>query len=558
MRDRHLILICILSFLAVTSSFAKELYVSQSGLGLQNGSDVNNSGSLAWVNNSMNWNGDSGTILPGDEVHLVGTFSGALTLLGSGSLGNPITIVFEPGANFTAACWPPTGAINLNSQSNIVIDGGLNGLIQNTHNGTGMATNSSVGIGGLVYFGTIQNVTITNIYRKTKGVLDDSRQGYPISVYGSSITVSNCTLSDGDCGISYSAQLSAQSNYFVLSNRIFNCNHSAQIGMGNSHCLLSNVVFANNYLDRWDVWDCPGNTAIHLDGIWIWNNTYDTSSILDGVKIYGNKFGGYVGTRTTSSLAFYIYNGRYQLRNVFIFNNQFQCYAPGSWGGGFVATVGSNVWVFNNTVIGTYSNGVIYGGRFIIGQDAAYCYNNLMVYGSGLQLTAASSNVVSSSNSGANTENILTNYFPNVWTDYNVFADGGNDLAQFGCEYDQAASASTWISGNITGLANWQSWIGNNRGMLIPIWNTAHADPHSTTSMPTFVNGTYIPATTDRAARGRGTNLTFLFNSIGVAPTDLNGSPRPAAGAWTIGAYQGPAGTKVLSPPTGLRLVNPN
>jgi hypothetical protein len=517
---------------------AESIYVSQNGSGSQDGKDVSNTRALVWLNSSTNWRGGANSIAAGDSVHLVGTFSNSLTMAGSGAQGNPVTIYFEPGANFTSPCWPSTGAINFNKRSNIVIDGGANGLIQNTANGTGIATNGSCGVAGLVFSCSIQNLTITNMYHKDKGVFDDTRQGYPINIHGSAITVSNCTVSDGDCGISYSADQTTQSNYFVLTNRIFNCNHSTQIGMANSDCHFGNVVFADNYLDAWDVWDDPGDTQIHLDGIWIWNNTYDTSSILDGVKIHGNRFGGRVGRRTTSSLAFYIYNGRYQLRNVFIWNNEFKCYAPGSWGGGFIATVGSNVWVFNNTVIGTYTNGSLYGGRFIIGQESAYCYNNLMLYGSGLQILAASSNVVDTSNTGTNTENVLTNYFANIWSDYNVFYDGGNNLPQFGCEYDQAATSLSWISGNMTGLANWKTWIGNNRRMSIPVWNTAHADPHSVTNAPLFNAGTYAPSLSDTVLKGKGTNLTSVLKSIGESAIDLNSNPRPSTGSWTIGAFE--------------------
>jgi hypothetical protein len=540
-------IVCLVAacFLLFVSASAKDVYVSQSGAG--SGSSAQDTRPLAWLNDARSWNTGGSSIAPGDKVHLVGTFTNPLIIQGDGQIGNPITIYFEPGAQFTSPCWPASGAIQLNGRSHIVIDGGVNGLIQNTNNGTGLSTNSSSGVYGLAYFTTIQNLTITNIFRKIKGIIDDTRQGYPMNLQGSSITVSNCVVSDGDCGVSYSAALNLQANYTVIGNKFFNLNHSTQIGMKSSNCLLQNVVFANNYFDNWDVWDAPGDTQIHLDGIWIWNDTYDPTSVLDNIRIYGNEFGGNVGTRTTSSLAFYLYNGRYQLKNAYIYNNLFRCYAPGSWGGGFISMVGSNVWVFNNTIVGSYSDGRLYGGRIILGNEAAYCYNNLMVYGSGLQIIAASTDASATDNSGSNTSFILNTYMRNIWSDYNIYTDYGQNLAQFGCEYHQAPIGSQWLSGSMTGLLNWKTWINNNRNMALPIWNTAHADPHSSTSTPYFVPGTVIPSTGDTVAYNAGTNLT---QQTGVT-VDFNGNPRPTSGPWTIGAFVPITGDNVASVTSG-------
>ena len=37
-------------------------------------------------------------------------YTNALTIGGSGTSGNPITILFLPGASFTSPCWPTTSA----------------------------------------------------------------------------------------------------------------------------------------------------------------------------------------------------------------------------------------------------------------------------------------------------------------------------------------------------------------------------------------------------------------------------------------------------------------
>src|SRR5438132_776393 len=81
----------------------------------------------------------------GTIVHLCGTFTGTLnstmlTAQGSGASGNPVTLLFETNANFTSPAWnSPNGAINIGGRNFITIDGGTNGIIQNTANGTNLA-----------------------------------------------------------------------------------------------------------------------------------------------------------------------------------------------------------------------------------------------------------------------------------------------------------------------------------------------------------------------------------------------------------------------------------
>ena len=105
--------------------------------------------------------------------------------------------------------------------------------------------------------------------------------------------------------------------------------------------------------------------------------------------------------------------------------------------------------------------------------------------------------------------------------------------------------------------------------MATPIWNTAHADPHSTSLTPTFVSSTYVPISSDTVARGKGTNLTAVFAEMGVPATDYYGNPRPTSGNWTIGAFEDvskptpvPAPTPVPTPtatpaPTPIPIPTP-
>jgi hypothetical protein len=554
---------------------ARDIYVAQNAVGSNNGVDVANAYGLSWLNNVSNWGAGVGLVSPGDTVHLCGTFTNVLVVQGSGAAGNPITILFEPGANFTRGCWPTTGAIQLNGESWIVVDGGVNGLIQNTSNGTGLTTqNGSRGIGGagngtgILYNGVIQNLTITNLYRKTKGSYDSTRAGYGIDLTGAGITISNNIVSDCDGGISYSTSSATQSNVFLLKNTILNCNHSIDIGMGDHNCYMTNLIIAGNYMDHWDVWDCPGNTPIHLDGIILFNNAYDqTTSIMDGTQIYNNTFGGYVGTRTTAAI---FTDLGCAVRNYYIYNNFFQCFPPGTWGNGFIGGAGDNCWIVNNTCIGSSVGGTNYGGGIGVGAVNAHLYNNVMLYGS-VGLHGSTTNTVSGSQQGTNSFFIVTAYLNSVWSDYNVIV---NPVFQSQLVLVNPVNGNmVWLSGIIgPHLVDWQTWYENEWGNgslgntpLVPglySWAQLHCDPHSSNQMPAFNSGTYIPATYDTVAVGKGTNLTAVAVAYNLPQltSDINGAPRPATGNWTIGAYQVTGSgvpPPVVLPPSQLQVRPP-
>src|SRR5260370_29334893 len=123
---------------------AKDLYVTQNVSGADTGTNCINAHSVAWFNSSANWAGGATQISPGDKVHLCGTFIGTngntlLTFQGSGTLGAPITLLFEPGAVLTAGYWGGNGAIACTRQRYITIHCGSDGRVQATSNGTGLA-----------------------------------------------------------------------------------------------------------------------------------------------------------------------------------------------------------------------------------------------------------------------------------------------------------------------------------------------------------------------------------------------------------------------------------
>ncbi len=157
---RKLILALMFVILAAGFSTASDIYIAQNAAGANTGADCSDAHAAAWFNSSSNWGSNSGLIGPGTTVHLCGTFtapagsSGYLTFHGSGTSGKPITLLFESGAVLTAPYWGNdpngfSGAINASGLSYITVDGGTNGTIQATSNGTGLTYQQA---GSAVYF----------------------------------------------------------------------------------------------------------------------------------------------------------------------------------------------------------------------------------------------------------------------------------------------------------------------------------------------------------------------------------------------------------------------
>lgn len=480
---------------------------------------------------------------PGTNITLAGTFTNTFTITNSGTPANPITFTFASGANFTKPIWIANdGAITAVGKSNIVIDGGINGVIQCSSNGTFLSLSNNAR--GVFLTGArdvvVKNLTITNIYRKinylTSGVIDETRYGYCIVVDGSSITVSNCTVSDGDAGITYSASATTQADVFLINNKLLDCNHTFNIGVAEPDTYLTNIVIAGNYMDHWDTWDAPGDTQIHLDGIIILNNSSLPSGVCRNFRIYNNYFGRYVGTRTTGAIFDSTYN--FGIWDFYIFNNLFECQRSNSWGNGFISVSGSNVWVFNNTMIGVVTNAENWGGAISANGTNVYLYNNILASGSGIGLTASyfgPSNDLSSL-SGSNRIVALNSYCGGLWSDYNIL--NGQETMNFQVSIWKTNVGFIWLSGILNTFQKWQTFISNTHGWPEPYWNQTHADPNSTTNLPSFNSGTYVPSIGDTVARGNGTNLTALLPNDPTMLSDRTGFPRSSSGNWTIGAFE--------------------
>ena len=499
-----------------------DIYVSQNGAG--DGTAAFNSKSIAWLNS--NW----ASISAGDTIHLVGTLTTRLVVSKSGISGNPITLLFETNAMFEAAVWPIAGAISASGKSNIVIDGGVNGLIRNTDNGTLLGNQAdSIGIRGdhLLNF-VVKNLTITNMYKHIRGRGDWLRHGECVDITGSSLTVQSCHFGDGDTLLSITTEPDGTSTNWATSrdwnvkqNDFTRFNHGFNFGTAAPYTIIDGVLIESNRMDYLSAWDETGSTQLHLDAIIFIaegkvSGTNSPAFYSSNVVIRANYIGPNVGTNNTSGIFCDTYFAN-ACTKWSIYNNLFTYNSK--WNNGCLNILGTDVLIANNTFIGvagsTPNNGT--GIAIKLGSGCTIINNVFSLNGTVL----------------AGQDNGRPDFI-----DYNV--------------YDQFDNTD---SGVFIGSAP-----GNMRHNIVSWVTYCHSFGSESNTVAVFplrsiavVN--YLP--TSEAANGfspfsmtafQGKNLTAL----GIT-NDYYGNLRPATGSWIIGAFQ-MAGTfkKLLPPPTNM------
>ena len=196
-----------------------DVYIAQAAAGGNTGADCADAYAASYFNNSANWTSGTPTgtqIGPGTTVYLCGSFSygagtsGALQFQGSGTSGNPIAVVFEPGASATSPNWGPNGFIYASGLSYIAVNGGTNGSITATATGTGL-TYSNLTQTSAITFSNVSNsqitgLSISNIYVHTATPTDENGSGSSWGIQwagGNNITINNNTVHDAYGCIDY-------------------------------------------------------------------------------------------------------------------------------------------------------------------------------------------------------------------------------------------------------------------------------------------------------------------------------------------------------------------
>lgn len=483
---------------AVLSCSAADIYIAQTTQGSDTGADPSDAHSIAWLNNSSNWGSGANQVYNGTTVHFCGTITNSLTMPQGGVPGNPITLYFEPNAKFSAPTW--TGTI-ITAASYVTIDGGSNGLIEATANGTGLTYSNN--ITGISLAGcsdvTVQNLTIQNLYVNLPGADEHGSAGAGIYASGvgmSYITVTNCVLHDIYQGfmVVYSAGCS---NITMTHCTAYHCNWGGAAGDANSSATLNGLMVDHNHFYSWSNWDDTLDYDHHNgfygwaeSGGWVSNVTFTANYVGPGYGAH-NSSGMFVSGKVH---AFEAYN------NIFDASDgtspaDAQLYVSND-------SLTTNL-VMNNTFI--MAQGVSFYGN--PGGDPTYwrCYNN---------------------------EFYSNSYAIEIWYDNNTKSSHITDTNNFYGNPQLNASGSG--SGNIIPLGIFQSY---------------GFDKHSATGNPNLGAG-FVPGA-GSALLGAGANFS------GVFATDYASNTRPASGAWTIGAYQvggsvAISGAEIAISPTNL------
>jgi hypothetical protein len=412
-----------------------------------------------------------------------------------------VTILFESGANLTSPAWSgATGAINISGHSYIVVDGGSNGIIQNTNNGTNLGLHQATSVG--VFAGgpsgsgcspgcRVTNLTVANMYvhaSVSDCSIDQTGTNAVQFLNTAGIRIDHNVFHDMGWAVN-----GWGSNIEIDHNNVYNIDHGTASG---ANANTVGASFHDNHFHNFTNWDTTGN-CYHHDGIHIWNSDPNVNS---NVMIYNNRFDGDSGVNITG----YVYTEN-KISNIKVFNNVFVL------AGG--RTMGGMLWmgnyydvaplILNNTFIGQGSSACIR-----LESNTSVVWQNNVVSGCNTFLSYVGSTTLSVG-------------------DYNTY------LAQ-----NSGGGNYAWNLGSMqtNSLGTWQSSVSQ--------------DSHSRySSTPVNGDGT-LP--TSSPAIGAGANLT----SLGIAPlnSDMNGKVRPSSGAWDAGAFSsGTAATATVPAPTNLK-----
>jgi hypothetical protein len=504
-------------FFGAASANAKSLYVSGNSNRTTGGTSCGDALSVAWFNDSASWGWASHQISPGTTVYLCGAFNGRpgeelLTVRGSGSAGNPITIQFLQGTVLAAPYWSSNGAIHMDGVSDIVVDGGANGVIENTANGTGRAyRQESVAIhaGGCTDC-TVRNLTIQNLYVRTSA--SDMAPTHAVNcVYwhnSNNLTVSNITCHDATWALAGDG-----SNFTLENSNIYHVDHGVASGPAGK---IGGYKIHNNHFHDFANWDSPSNTY-HHDGIHLWGERGGT--VTSGA-IYNNTFDGDFGANITAHVFL-----QESVQHVAVFNNvcatpiqrtivSVWFYAPSTSLPGGPATGNS---AYHNSV---NAGGHRLGSAIIATNQLQFTAVNNIMSGGVSDISLAGNTTLSAA--GVN-HNVYRDLFAE-FGDVNTFSTSGKYYRALPAW--QAACHCDFNSKLITGAQTTAfSAVTGGVGSAAP--QAGSAVVKDSELDPLLAVG-----------EGNGLNLSELaVDALAPLAINKNGVPRPPSGPWNVGPF---------------------
>jgi hypothetical protein len=478
-------------------------YFDQASAGLNDGSSCANARTYA----SMT----AGDWAPGNTVHICGTGvtplnTTAISAKANGTSGNPVTLKFEPGAILQSPYFPAAGVIVLDGHSYITVDGGTNGIVKATANGTARTyqTDSTTGISiNSTDNITIKNLAINDIYVRVANTSGSTgfNSSAVLGVNATNFLADTLSVTNVKTGVGVNFNTVGGSNYEVRNSYFLGVEVPTIQATSTTNATFTNVlVHDNNFAGGADAWDDPVGNSFHHDG------------------------GGHYWAQATGA---HIYNLRFYNNWVHgIWGNDSAYY--GSSGGTHITArvypeeTGGDVWIYNN-VFDITSGNILYQSAMngevfckAASSPGMYCHvvNNLFIgpAGNSTQDTALETDGTASVSTWEN--NIVMNFgmayylaaqaHSTTAADYNVYYNIGS---------------SGW---NFDSYANWRA---------------AGQDAHSSTvtNVSPNLDANYKPQAGSKAI-GAGLNLTS--QGILTLDADKSGSVRPSSGAWDAGVYQ--------------------
>jgi len=495
-------LVIVLVFVATRPAFGGTRYIAQSAGTFSGGKacDGHTTITPAMFNRLTN--------SPGDVNYICGTITlpintPGLTVRGSGTSDKPITINFDSGAVLASPEWPAEGtggAIDIGGNSYITINGNggsggaVQGVIEATSNGdagarclSGTCQNHGPS-NGIEAGDGASNITIDGLAIIDMYVATNPSPGGGTCIYDhgaiTNWTINNNLMHDMGWCISLQYDSGTSSGITISNNRIYNIDHGIALGGPHPGNMLTNVSIYGNAIHDYSNWDNAADTW-HHDGVHIWGYNDDGSDTIDGVNIYNNKFGGCIGKNVTAHI--FVEGNKGGTSNVGIYNNTLIDTCMGNDNNGLLNIADPGVVIYNNTFIGA-STDTCMG----VSNATNVTFVNNIASGCGILIWVDKNGNFSSS---ALHNNIYTN------------CPGGNCFAYHG-NYSRSFSS-------------WQNETGQD------------ASPSAFVSK-TQLSPDGVPQSRS-AVIAAGANLTSL--RIPALNTDLAGTPRPATGAWTVGAY---------------------
>jgi hypothetical protein len=510
---KKLLIVALTIFCLPFSSWATTYYMRADGSAANKGAAT---GPCGTVGNTMSITTHNAQTFSGDDIITLcndgGNYTTTLVIPSSGTSGHVITYLFGSGAKFSAAHWNQSGAngdaaIYANGLSYLTIDGGTNGTIEATDNGTtstfgGSHTtalaNHGVKIEGGTTGSTIKNLIIIGLYHRTADSDDVPATVGTNSIIVTGVLVSveinNNTASWAGNGV-YIGYQGSSSALKIHHNTLSAQSVNISVGDRIASSVLDDLQIYNNDISQNAEWQ--GVAAIHCELVHPF--AVASGSSITNYKFYNNYLHGNLGTQST---AFSMPEG--WIPSALIYNNLFESSGSASSNGDLYLKGADGAKIVNNTFYTTVSSP---GIAIAVGEWAggeAYTFSNNLIYGYANGVY----------------DNRSASPYASITSNYNIFYP--------------ASMTFRFTNGSGKSFAQWQA---------------SGYDANGTQSQP-ILSGAYIPDAADTVAKWTGT-ATGQLSSADKAGVSWHAPP-------SIGSYEYVAGGDTTAPTVTFSIPSSN